>query len=62
MFTFAEIPVWPPFWIFKMAAIKYIFGRISASNHPKNFLKYANPMFSGTRNPMKVSNKCYGEQ
>ena len=35
-----------------MAAIKYIFGRISASNPPKNFLKYANPMFSGTTNPL----------
>ena len=62
MFTFAEIPVGPPFWISKMAAIKYIFGHICAFNHHKNFLKYANPMFSGTRNPMKVSNKCYEEQ
>ena len=52
MFTFAEIATWPPFWNFKMAAIKYIFGRISASNHPKNFLKYDNPRFSGTRNPL----------
>ena len=25
------------FWIFKMANIKYIFGRISASDHPKNY-------------------------
>ena len=34
LFIFAEIPAWPPFWIFKMAAIKYNFGQISASERP----------------------------
>ena len=28
MFTFAQMPVWPRFWIFKMAAVKKNF-RIS---------------------------------
>jgi len=36
MFTFAEIPAWSSFWTYKIAAIKYKFGDISASNHPIN--------------------------
>jgi len=34
MFTFVEKSTVWPFWIFKIAAIKYIFGRMSASDHP----------------------------
>jgi len=29
MFTFVQKPVWPPFWVFKMAAAKYEFLNIS---------------------------------
>jgi len=39
MFTIAEIPAWPPYWIFKMAAIYYKFGHISASDHPLTIFK-----------------------
>jgi len=28
MFTFAQRPKWPPFWIFKMAAVKYEYWNI----------------------------------
>jgi len=52
MLAFAPTPLRPPFWIFKMAAIKYVFCDISASNQLRNLNKYANPMFSGPRNPM----------
>ena len=62
MFTFVEIPAWPPFCIYKTAAMKYKFGHISASDHTIFFFKYANSKFSGAMNLMKVLNKCYGEE
>jgi len=52
MLAFASTPLRPPFWIFKMAAIKYVFCDISASSQLRNFNEYANPMFSGPRNPI----------
>jgi len=41
--------------IFKMADIKYVFRDISASNQLRNINKYANPTFSGPKNPMVIS-------
>jgi len=55
MLAFAQTPLWPPFWIFKMADIKYVFRDISASNQLTSINKYANPMFAGPKNPMVIS-------
>ena len=55
MLPFAQTPAKMPFRTFKMAAIKYIIYAILASTQPRNVIKYANPMFSGSRNPIKIS-------
>ena len=44
-----------------MAAIIYIFCNISASSQLKNLYKYANHMFSGSRNPMVISKSVFPE-
>jgi len=55
MLAFAQAPLWPLFWIFKMANTKYVFRDISASYQLININKYANPMVSGPKNPMVIS-------
>ena len=54
MFAFAQTPAWPPYWTFKMAAIKYIISAILASRQHRKLIKCANPMFSGSRNPIET--------
>ena len=49
MLAFAQAPLWPLFWIFKMANTKYVFRDISASYQLININKYANPMVSGPK-------------
>ena len=55
LLPFAQTPARPPFWTFKMAAIIYVFCSILASRQLRNLIKYANPMFFGSRNPIKTS-------
>ena len=61
MFAFAQTPAWPPYWTFKMAAINGIIFAILASRQPRNFIKHANPMFSGSRNTIETQRIVYSK-
>ena len=52
MFLFVQNSKWPPSWIYKMAAMKKMFLKISASKSPRTFILTAEPPFSGSRNLM----------
>ena len=50
MFTFAQTPKWPPFWIFKMAAVKYEYSNILSFYWHINLIQKVNPVHPGPRN------------